>query len=349
MTKSIITTQSQRGLGLVELMISITLSLMILAGVFQMYSTSSRNSAATDANSRIQETMRYALNFIKQDVNHAGNMGCFGFQVDSDTTSGALSNDGDSIISFLTNNTGRYLWDRFVSGGDGVGPNNSDSLTVRYMRPSARIKVLSHTANQFVVDASDPAYDMLQQYQVVTAADCNRSYVFMITNVPDSTGVINYAFGVTSPPDALNEGQSNSAAYMDVKFKDINEYTNGIGTPMYLFAGSDSGSFTYYIDDALEATTACSATNPESCALFREAQGVARELVTGVSDLQVNYGQEVASVFTMNTAGSVSWSDIDRLQVTLKFSSPDQVQTNVGAKVLEKDLTQTITLANQTQ
>ncbi len=338
---------SQLGLGLVEIMISITLGLMILAGVFQMYSTSSKNSRMTDANARIQENMRYTANFLQTDIAHAGNMGCFSFQSDSNTTGGALSDSGDLIKSFLTDNSGRYQWDRFVSGSNNVGPDGSDQLILRYVRPSVRLKILSHSANQFTVDTSDPSYQQLEQFQVVMAADCNQSIVFMITNDPSTSGgVIKYDVGVVAPADGLNAGQSNTNADIDVAFQSFDENSR-TGTPMYLYAGENTGSFTYYIDDAEDGSTSCSVNNPESCALFREVQGQAEEIVIGVSNFQVNYVQDIGGSVSLADASTVSWSSLDRIQITLDFNSVNTVSTNVGQEFLQKTLTHTINLANQ--
>ncbi|WP_075185080.1 PilW family protein [Teredinibacter haidensis] len=49
----------QGGLGIIEVMVSIAVGLFILAGVLQLYATSSQNSAVVNGSSTIQENARY--------------------------------------------------------------------------------------------------------------------------------------------------------------------------------------------------------------------------------------------------------------------------------------------------
>lgn len=68
--------QKQLGLSLVELMISVTLGLILMAGVVQMFVSSKVTFSSQQANSRIQETGRLAIEFISKDIRAAGNYGC---------------------------------------------------------------------------------------------------------------------------------------------------------------------------------------------------------------------------------------------------------------------------------
>ena len=51
----------QRGFSMVELMIAITISLLLLAGVIQIFSASRQTYTLQDGMSRLQENARYAL------------------------------------------------------------------------------------------------------------------------------------------------------------------------------------------------------------------------------------------------------------------------------------------------
>ena len=344
----------QQGLGLVEIMISLTLGLLILAGVLQMYATSSQNARSSEATSRIQENMRYALGRIQNDIKHAGNMGCFSFQSDYDSTSGLEGDDPEFVYSVLSDNSGRYQWDRFVSGANDSGVSNTDTLTVRYVRPSVRFPITASGTNSFTVDDSIDGYSDLQQYQIVTAANCNASYVFMITNDPaTSGGVIEYQAGVAAPSSAINAAQSNDAAAITrIALDQVPIVTEDslTGTPLYLFAGNDTGSFTYYIGDATDAGTGvvCDAANPQACSLYRDSSDNApEELVQGVNNFQVNYGQDVGSNVRLTDASGATWSNIDRLQIDVAFNSINEAPTNTGSELITKDISQTINLANQ--
>ena len=69
----------QAGLSLVELMIAITLSLLLIAGVLQIFLSSKQTYATNNALSRVQESGRFAMEFLTQDIRNTGYKGqCLG-------------------------------------------------------------------------------------------------------------------------------------------------------------------------------------------------------------------------------------------------------------------------------
>jgi type IV pilus assembly protein PilW len=68
--------QRQSGLTLVELMISITLSLVLLAGVFVLFEGNKTSFRLQEGVSAIQDSGRFAISQIKKDVEIAGFGGC---------------------------------------------------------------------------------------------------------------------------------------------------------------------------------------------------------------------------------------------------------------------------------
>lgn len=74
--------RKQYGLSLVELMISITLGLVLMTGVVQMFMSSKVVFTSQQGMSRIQETGRLATEFLARDIRSAGYYGCFRPNVD---------------------------------------------------------------------------------------------------------------------------------------------------------------------------------------------------------------------------------------------------------------------------
>jgi type IV pilus assembly protein PilW len=68
--------QKQLGLSLVELMISITLGLVLMVGVVQMFMSTKVTFNSQQSISRIQEAGRLAIEFMSKDLRAAGNYGC---------------------------------------------------------------------------------------------------------------------------------------------------------------------------------------------------------------------------------------------------------------------------------
>ncbi len=66
----------QKGLSLVELLIAITLGLILVGGVIQVFLSSRVVFSTQQSISRVQESGRFAIDFISQELRLAGYMGC---------------------------------------------------------------------------------------------------------------------------------------------------------------------------------------------------------------------------------------------------------------------------------
>ena len=68
----------QAGVGLVEIMVAVTLSLILTAGLVQVYTGNKQTYRIQESLSRVQENGRFALDFITRDLRSAGFLGCAG-------------------------------------------------------------------------------------------------------------------------------------------------------------------------------------------------------------------------------------------------------------------------------
>jgi type IV pilus assembly protein PilW len=66
----------QAGLSLVELLIAMALGVVLLLGLIQIFEGTRASFNAADARARIQESGRFALEFIRRDARMVGHMGC---------------------------------------------------------------------------------------------------------------------------------------------------------------------------------------------------------------------------------------------------------------------------------
>lgn len=116
----------QRGLSLIELMISITISMFLMLGVMQIYLSSKQTYRTTAALSRIQESGRFALGFLTQDIRSAGYKGqCMG------DPNNHIAEDAEQTLSFIESLKG---WNDVGSSFEGLnrGPtSNTDVIRVK--------------------------------------------------------------------------------------------------------------------------------------------------------------------------------------------------------------------------
>jgi type IV pilus assembly protein PilW len=94
-----------RGFSLIEMMISITIGLMIIAALVGVVASNSRSSKANDRTSELQSNGRYALDFLKFELLHAGFRGYTWAPPNTPTITGINHEclDGGAANSFVTN------------------------------------------------------------------------------------------------------------------------------------------------------------------------------------------------------------------------------------------------------
>ncbi|MCR4300973.1 MAG: prepilin-type N-terminal cleavage/methylation domain-containing protein, partial [Sulfuricaulis sp.] len=71
-----VSARTEGGFTIVELLVAVTIGLIILAGLSQLFATSRGTYKLDEGLSRMQETGRFAFEFISKDVRMAGYSGC---------------------------------------------------------------------------------------------------------------------------------------------------------------------------------------------------------------------------------------------------------------------------------
>jgi type IV pilus assembly protein PilW len=66
----------QAGLSLVEILVAITISSLLIAGVIQIFASNKSTYRMQEGLGRMQENARFALDFMARDVREAGYLGC---------------------------------------------------------------------------------------------------------------------------------------------------------------------------------------------------------------------------------------------------------------------------------
>ena len=127
------TITGQSGISLVEVMVAMVISLFLLGGIVQVYIGNKTSFAFTNALAEVQETGRFALETMTQDLRMSGNWGCISYDPD----------DTDNINNTLSagNTTGYnsdwhdFVGEEAIEGTNDDGLNGSDSLTIRGGKP----------------------------------------------------------------------------------------------------------------------------------------------------------------------------------------------------------------------
>ena len=338
--------KSQKGVGLIELMVSIALGLLIMAGVLQLFATSNTNSIASQSASRLQENLRYALARIEDDVAQSGNFGCYS---SSFASSIVEDNQGQitPIRNMLADKSGSNdFLGSFASGQHNIASGNadgilegSDTLTLKYANSGSAIPITSVTNTSLTLDVSHPSYNQLQQGQIVMAGDCTSSAIFIITNdLDDDDDGTNNTNGLIQ---MATSGTSNDSSDHQIKL------SSSLG---YLYGGT-TGTYEYSIRTAVGATGVCGSagTARQHCALFRRVGGTVEELVQGVHSFVVEYGveQPLSGVLAYTTTPTAAQSrNIDRIKLTIIFNAVDASVID-GSGLITKTVERIVSIRNQ--
>ena len=321
--KQINNTQNQIGMTLVEIMIAITISLVLLAGIMQIFMSSKQSYNIQQALSRVQENARLVTDIMLRDVTASGYMGCLGAT--------------DNVINTLTDQGSTYNFAAAIEGIEG-GPGNPDSITIRRVSEGTAIPVaqpMTGLTAPIILDDSHMNYSSLKQWDVVTVSDCAGAAVFMITNDPaSSNGEIQRVAGVDAT-SGINMGQSNAIEDLQRIFGSQTATTAKIyrvGSTSYQVLPSESGKTT---------------------SLFMSGN----ELVEGIEDLQIQYG--IANTPANSTTPTIAeqyvdadnvtnWNDVMSVRMTFIVNSGEMiVNPGNGDGRLKKTFTTTIRLRNR--
>ncbi|MGD8560541.1 MAG: PilW family protein [Gammaproteobacteria bacterium] len=316
------TQRKQQGLTLVEIMVAITISLVLLAGIIKIFQSAKHSYNIQQALSRIQENARLITDIMVRDLTTSGYMGCLGAT--------------DDVVNTLQDQSANYDFATAIQGTEGGA--NADSITIRHASEATAIPVAQPMSDQeaaVVLDPDHMNYASLQQWDIVTVSDCAGAAVFMITNDPDDTGVIQHTASVdaTSGP---NESQSNTTEDLQRIFGSQTASTAKIYRV---------GSTTYQLQPG---------SSGKSNSLFVTPGG---ELVEGVDDLQIQYGiasnpagasTPVIAAQYVDADDVADWSNVVSVRMTFTVNSIDMVvNPGDGDGLLRKTFTTTVRLRNR--
>lgn len=184
-----------RGMGLVELMVWVAISLIITTVIGTIYVNSKQITRVNDTISRLQESGRFAIHLLDRDMRMAGFRGCNGAVVIPVN----LLNSTAYVYKFDTGVQGYYgsggTWspslDSSISTLSTPPLVNTDVVTIRHIDgPGVPLtaKMTSQTD-----DVTVAAGSTLAAGDVLLVADCATAAIFNATGFNAGTGAISHA------------------------------------------------------------------------------------------------------------------------------------------------------------
>lgn len=303
----------QQGLTLIELMIAMALSLVLMAGVIQVFLANKQAYRFADALSRNQENGRFAAEFLARELRMTGYMGCATLEKTTPNIIAAQPAAPAPQIELTP--------DKAIDGSDDVAAGNTwgaiedtDVVIIRGANlEGANLtgNLLSENANiQIRYDARTKPIPW-EAGSVLLVTDCQDADVFRATSVSAST-----------KNDAKN-GKNFMLKTTTIAHSNAQNSTNNLSKPY----GSGSRVMSW------EAITYYVAVDPDTGepALYRSHYDGNTEddevLIDGVEDMQILYGEDTDDDGTpdiyRSAAAVASWADVVSVRVSLLVRSSD--------------------------
>jgi len=277
----------QSGLTLVEVMVAIVISLILLTGVIQIFVGNKQTYSKTEALSRVQENGRFAMDYIAKEIRMADFWGC----ANNDANPGLVitnnlnpPNPPDTPASHPVDPSAGG-----ITGTNNTGLNGSDTLILQGAYGGG-LGLVTHSEPAASYQLSTVNHG-LNDGDVIMATDCDKADVIEVTN--SNPGV-----------------NSNIVA-------NLGNNDPGFGNVSKAVQYNDSATI-YRVRTIIYSIKAGASGEP---ALFRNENGNDVELVEGVQDMQVLYGEDIDDDNTANrylsAAAVTDFDNVVSIRVTL--------------------------------
>ncbi len=320
--------RTQTGFSIVEVMVAITISLVLILGVSNVYLGSKESYKLNSESSRVQENGRFAMEFISVDLRQTGYLGCangsfmkFTSMIDPTKYSGVTPNVVDwngsnsvqgydnvtsgTIDSTLTN-MGMVVGTadgNIVSGTDVLllrGGSSCEGGEVDFTGKGSTFRYKT-TANIKIKDAVSCG---IEKYSPVMVTDCASVDVFCVSNNPQSGADLS---------TLAHASGCNTASKLEGTYGPGSEVLTLRTTVFYIGYNSRGGKslFRLYLDTD-------SGGAASDIGMQRE------ELVEGVIDMQLRYGDDTNGDGVANfydTAGNVTMDDVNAIRLNILVES----------------------------
>ncbi len=334
----------QSGLSIVELMVSLVISMAVVAGSIQVVTSSKRSFIDQDEVTFIQTNARYAIDLLARDVRMAGFMGC-------------ASPSSVMIANSIDDNAGGFIGTQGIEGFEGEADTNdfpafyqgaatvgTDSVIVRRASDDNALDVKTHNANSATVHLwGNHSFDKGTSL-IIADASCRNIGLFQV-----------------SGPNGLPAGHlvHNTGSGTDNCTKIIKgDFVCEPGCTATKCAGATTAAGSYGPGSKIMAFVAHAYFIAESDlipgmpALKRRALNTSgtdiEELAIGVEDLELLYGVDSdgdgsvdqyrkADQMDVDNSGTINSDDWDQalaVKISLVFRSQKEVLPAAEAKNL---------------
>lgn len=320
---------SIKGFTIIEIMVALAISAILIGGITQVFLSLKQTNSVSHALARMQESARIANDIFVSDARHIGFFGCIDPYYASDTVHVLSSDVPDHISNLATESLDGWEVDAIGWGsGDGLGDiDGSGARNARLNSDVLRAQFLSQTQIPLSIDMSLKSSVIqlpnnifgLKDGHIAALGNCNDIDVFTVSSYTGDPVTISHTTATNSSNDLSNA------------------YTTNESVRILL-------SNTYFVGE----TGRTNINGDTIYALYRrDVNGAIEEVVEGVENLQILYGEEFAN-------GSIRYVDADfaglnknsvtSIKIGLLIASTERVLSSADTttyRVLNENIAQT--------
>jgi type IV pilus assembly protein PilW len=305
------------GFSLLEIMIALAISVLLLAGVATMFSSTRATYEVNDRLARLQENGRFALDGITREIRASGYIGC-----NRKAQIHVALTDPTYVTGDFQYALGGYEYKSAATwlptGASADAPsaaNNNDIIVVRspivggvYLHFATPMTL---PTDALLVDKIATGPGPFKKDQIMMVGNCEDVSIFQITNYVATTGTIEHGIDPAQKPG--NKTDSLGATYADT-------------VPAVRLR-----SVAFFIRD--------SATAGKGTSLWRSVDGLPpEEVAEGIERMQILYGVDTIvpldrSADAYVTADKVTdWDGVTSVSVALLARSIDEYGSETDGK-----------------
>lgn len=324
------------GLSIVELMVALTIGLILLAALTRLFVTSRSTYTLEESLARVQESGRFAMEFLAQDIRMAGYAGCSanlsGAQVtnmvegaedyqtfNANGISGYKYTCTSSCTGALTEWSPNLPSDYFPSGSGNIQPITGSDVVIIQRADTLSTHLTGNStpsnANIQIINTTDLA-DEIGAGDILMVSNCKSADIFRATGVSSGSGKITVA----------HSSASNTSNFL------ANSYGNDAEIMMLI-------SRAYFVGRRSNSTS-----NPP--ALYRRELGdggnlTTSELVEGVNVMRFTYGEDtdatgdkVPNIYR-NPSSVSNWRKVVSARIGLLVATTSNVEQNLDTRTYD--------------
>jgi type IV pilus assembly protein PilW len=314
---------TMRGFTLVELMVSMVIGLIVLAALAQIFATSRGAYHLEEGLARVQESGRFAMEFLANDIRMAGYAGC-----NSQLPASKINNIAQPADSSTQMYPDGLIAHKYTGSGTANLTDWTPTLPSAFfgnnqVKPQSDVIIISRAstidtnltgnmttanANIQILKTSETASE-IKDGDILILADCQSADIFRANNVSQGATITTIAH-----PNSVNSTNFLSKPYLsDAQLMKLINRAYFIGT-------GASGEPALRVKELSSNSSGNPVVND-------------RELVDGIEELRILYGEDTDATADniadqYRTADSVaSWRRVMNVRIGMLARTPANVDT----------------------